>query len=172
MVLTNSNTFTGGTTVTAGTLQLGDGVTTDGYVGGNITDNAVLVFADPLPQTYSGMISGSGSLVKSAAGLLVLSGTDTYTGGTFVTAGKLMLASSRRPGGRDELDHRRRQKIDLRCCVRCGRAAEFGRRCPGARTGHSRAIGPSTRWLRELAYGEGGKGFEISDLRLVLSPEY
>ena len=99
VVLANSNTYTGGTTVSAGTLQLGSG-TANGYLAGNITDNAALVFANPLPQTYSGMISGSGSLTKSAAGLLVLSGTDTYTGGTIVTAGKLMLTSSPpwRPG--------------------------------------------------------------------------
>ncbi len=90
VVLTNSNTYTGGTTVSAGTLQLG-AAARDGYVGGNITDNAAPIFANPLPQTYSGLIGGSGSLTKIAAGLLLLSDTNSYTGGTYVEAGTLAV---------------------------------------------------------------------------------
>ena len=36
-----------------------------------------------------GAVSGSGSLVKDGAGVLVLTGTNTYTGGTSVIAGTL-----------------------------------------------------------------------------------
>ncbi|MGA2258261.1 MAG: SUMF1/EgtB/PvdO family nonheme iron enzyme [Thermoguttaceae bacterium] len=95
VVLANSNTYTGGTTVSAGTLQLGDAAS-DGFVAGNITDNAALVFANLMPQTYSGSISGSGSLTKIAAGLLILSDTNSYTGGTYVEAGTLEVT---RPAG-------------------------------------------------------------------------
>ena len=61
LVLTGANTYTGGTTVTGGPLQLGDGTTSNGSVAGNITVNSTLIFANPNAQSYSGVISGSGS---------------------------------------------------------------------------------------------------------------
>jgi autotransporter-associated beta strand protein len=42
LILTGTNTYTGGTTISAGTLQLGDG-TLDGSILGAITNNATLV---------------------------------------------------------------------------------------------------------------------------------
>jgi autotransporter-associated beta strand protein len=48
----------------------------------------------PAMLTVSGQISGSGSLVKDGSGALVLSGTNTYLGGTVVDAGVLRLTSS------------------------------------------------------------------------------
>ncbi|MHA3772517.1 beta strand repeat-containing protein [Verrucomicrobiota bacterium sgz303538] len=45
-------------------------------------------------STYAGKISGVGSLVKSADGILTLSGTSDYMGGTTVTGGTLQLNSS------------------------------------------------------------------------------
>ena len=42
LTLTGDNTYTGGTTISAGTLQIGNGGTT-GSVAGNIVDNAALV---------------------------------------------------------------------------------------------------------------------------------
>jgi autotransporter-associated beta strand protein len=91
LTLTGSNTYSGGTTVSAGTLQLGDGAANNGYVQGNILDNAAVAFANPAAQTYSNVISGAGSLTKSAAGTLTLSGSNTYSGGTTVSAGTLQL---------------------------------------------------------------------------------
>ena len=41
----------------------------------------------------SGMISGSGSLTKIGIGTLTLSGSNTYTGGTFVNAGTLQAGA-------------------------------------------------------------------------------
>jgi fibronectin-binding autotransporter adhesin len=38
-------------------------------------------------------ISGSGALTKTGTGVLVLSGTDTYSGGTIVLSGKLKITS-------------------------------------------------------------------------------
>ena len=49
LTLTASNTYTGNTTVSAGTLQLGDGVAKNGSVAGNIVLNSSTgVFANPL----------------------------------------------------------------------------------------------------------------------------
>jgi autotransporter-associated beta strand protein len=91
LTLTGSNTYSGGTTVSAGTLQLGDGTANNGYVQGNILDNAAVAFANPTAQTYSNVISGNGSLTKSGSGTLALTGSNTYTGGTTINGGVLQL---------------------------------------------------------------------------------
>ena len=43
LIFTGTNTYTGGTTISTGTLQIGNGGTT-GSVAGNIVDNSALVF--------------------------------------------------------------------------------------------------------------------------------
>ena len=91
LLLTASNTYSGGTTINGGTLQLGDGATLNGYIQGNITNNALLVVADPFDQTIGGVISGSGGLTKLAAGTLTLSAFNTYLGSTIISNGTLRL---------------------------------------------------------------------------------
>jgi autotransporter-associated beta strand protein len=74
MTLLNANTYTGGTTISAGTLQLGDGATANGSVAGNITVTSPgnLVFANPNPQTYSRAITGTGLVTVQGPALLTL----------------------------------------------------------------------------------------------------
>ena len=43
LILTGANTYTGGTTISAGTLQIGNGGTT-GSIVGNVVDNGALAF--------------------------------------------------------------------------------------------------------------------------------
>ncbi len=93
LVLGNSETYTGTTTISAGTLHLGDGSASDGSLAGDILDNAALVVADPGAVTLPGAISGSGSLSKQGGGLLTLTGMNTYSGGTQIAAGSVALAS-------------------------------------------------------------------------------
>ena len=71
--LTGDNTYAGRTTISAGTLQLGNGGTT-GSVAGNIVDNAALVFNRSDVLTYGGVISGTGTLTKIGTGTLILTG--------------------------------------------------------------------------------------------------
>ena len=97
LTLTGSSAYSGGTVVSAGTLQLGTGASgQDGSIGtsSGIANNAALVYNLYGNQTYSGVISGSGSLTKTGGGLLLLAQSNGYSGGTTVTSGVLQLASS------------------------------------------------------------------------------
>ncbi len=95
LVLTGDNTYQGTTTVTAGTLQIGDG-TTDGSISSSsgITNNATLVYNLIGSQSYNNAIGGTGSLTKSGTGTLTLGGSNTYTGLTTVSGGALRLGSA------------------------------------------------------------------------------
>jgi autotransporter-associated beta strand protein len=93
LTLATDNAYTGGTTIAAGTLQLGDGTAQSGSVAGNILDDATLVFANPGAQTFAGVISGSGGVTKQSAGTLVLSGQNTYAGLTDIGGGTLQLGA-------------------------------------------------------------------------------
>ncbi len=94
LILTNTSTFTGGTTISSGTIQLGKGTSAnDGAVTGNIVNNAALVFNYFGNVEYDGTISGSGAVAKVGLATLALGGTNTFTGGTTVNSGTLQLAS-------------------------------------------------------------------------------
>ncbi|MDX8430510.1 MAG: autotransporter-associated beta strand repeat-containing protein [Candidatus Algichlamydia australiensis] len=84
LTITGANTYTGGTTVTAGTLE---GNTTS--LQGNIVNNAALIFDQTVDGVYADIVSGTGSLEKIGGAKLTLTGVNTYTGGTTVTAGTL-----------------------------------------------------------------------------------
>jgi autotransporter-associated beta strand protein len=86
--LTADNNYRGGTTISAGTLRLGDGGSTGGIVG-DIVNNAALVVDRANAFTLDGIISGSGSLAQAGAGTTTLAAASTYTGATQVAAGTL-----------------------------------------------------------------------------------
>jgi autotransporter-associated beta strand protein len=88
LIVTNANTYGGGTTVSAGTLELGNG----GSVIGSITNNAVLSINRNDTNTLANAISGSGSLSKAGAGTVILTNANTYGGTTAVSAGRLAVA--------------------------------------------------------------------------------
>jgi fibronectin-binding autotransporter adhesin len=93
LTLIGASTYTGGTTITGGTLQIGNGGTA-GSIAGNITNNAALAFNRSDAVTFASVISGNGTLAKLGAGTLSLAGTNTYTGGTAVSAGTLDVTGS------------------------------------------------------------------------------
>ena len=93
LVLNASNTYTGTTTIIAGTLQIGSGGTA-GSIVANIVDNGALVFDRSNNLTFAGVISGSGSLTQAGSGILALGAANTYTGITLVSGGTLLLANS------------------------------------------------------------------------------
>jgi autotransporter-associated beta strand protein len=97
VILATNNTYTGGTTISAGTLQIGNGGTV-GSITGNVTDNGVLAFSRSDSVTFSGIVSGTGSLTKLSAGTLTLTGANTYSGGTTISAGTLQIGSGSTTG--------------------------------------------------------------------------
>jgi len=92
LTLTNANTYTGGTVISAGTLQVGNGGTT-GSIVGNVTNNGLLAFNRSDAITFGGNISGSGSVQKNGTGTLVLTGTNTYAGTTTINTGTLQIGN-------------------------------------------------------------------------------
>lgn len=87
-----ANNYTGTTTISGGTLQLGNGTTNGSVASNSIVNNAALVFANASNQTYAGVISGTGTVtVANASGVQeVLTGTNTYTGTTTINAGAVL----------------------------------------------------------------------------------
>lgn len=94
LYLKGANTYTGTTTVLAGTLTVGDG-TTNGEISSSsaIDNNGTLVFNRSDNVMQANVISGSGSMVQTGAGTLTITGNNTYTGATTVIKGILALNS-------------------------------------------------------------------------------
>lgn len=90
LVLGGDNTYAGGTTISGGTLQVGNGGA-GGSILGDVTDNGTLAFNRSDNAGYAGTVSGTGNLVKDGAGALTLIGQNTYSGSTMVKGGTLIL---------------------------------------------------------------------------------
>nr|WP_319636876.1 autotransporter domain-containing protein [Brucella sp. MAB-22] len=52
-----------------------------------------LTFGNATSQTFAGTINGTGGIVKQGSGTQILTGTNIYTGGTTINAGKLALGA-------------------------------------------------------------------------------
>ncbi|MBU6308327.1 MAG: DNRLRE domain-containing protein [Planctomycetes bacterium] len=93
-VLATDNDFTGGTTVSAGTLQLGDGGATGSLAGRiAVASGATLAFNRTGSVTMTGAVTGSGAIVKAGAGRVALSAPIAFAGPVSVAAGTLVLGS-------------------------------------------------------------------------------
>ena len=126
LTLSGLNTYTGGTTNSAGTLSVAISAalglesnpltisagavlkatdsfntsrsTTLGGAGDGVGGTFEVDAGKTLDYTSSSVIGGTGSLIKTGAGTLSLGGVDTYTGGTYIKAGTLVSTSGRAPG--------------------------------------------------------------------------
>ncbi|MCX6182410.1 MAG: autotransporter-associated beta strand repeat-containing protein [Bacteroidetes bacterium] len=89
-----TNTYDGATTISAGTLQVGNGSTTGSIASTSIVNNATLTYNRSDDITISAVISGTGGVTQYSTATLTLSGANTYTGTTFVYAGKIKLGAT------------------------------------------------------------------------------
>ena len=96
LVLTNDNTFTGQTTLTAGTLQLG---LTNGSSTGSVTGNVSIAALSTLNLNRTGKLSTSSIFSGSGAlnlkyGQLELLGNNTFTGTATISSGATLTIGS------------------------------------------------------------------------------
>ncbi len=96
LTLLGLNSYTGSTTITAGTLTIaGTGSLNSGAYAGAISNSGELVFNTSPNQILSGLISGiGGNLTQSGSGTLTLTNANnTYTGVTTITNGVLSVGT-------------------------------------------------------------------------------
>lgn len=94
LILTGTTDGTAAPTISSGsTVQFGDGTTNSGSILANIVINGSMIIANPTAQLYSGILSGTGTLTKQLAGTLNLTGNSTFSGGTIVQAGILLIST-------------------------------------------------------------------------------
>lgn len=97
VILTGDNSaYASSTTISAGTLQVGNGGATGTLGSGAVTNNAALVFKRDASanSTVGNAISGTGSLTQDGANAVILTNTSTYTGATNVNSGSLVVNGS------------------------------------------------------------------------------
>lgn len=88
-----TNTFAGGITINAGTVQFGNGGTVGNLPANNqpITDNGNLILNFSNNTTVQNAISGTGNFRLNGAGVVSLTASNGYSGATVVNAGSLMV---------------------------------------------------------------------------------
>ena len=125
LALSGANTYTGNTSVLAGTLDLANSlalqdttlttggitfdsaVSSDAFTFGGLSGSGSIALTDTATNnvalsvgntngstTYSGSLSGGGSLTTIGTGIFTLSGPNSYTGTTLVSRGTLALSST------------------------------------------------------------------------------
>ncbi|WP_079959619.1 autotransporter-associated beta strand repeat-containing protein [Salmonella enterica] len=99
LILNAENTYTGGTTISGGTLVA---TNVDALGSGDVTDDATLELNTG--GTFDNAISGSGQVVKSGDGALTLSGANSYSGGTLISDGTLVASNVEALGTGDVTD--------------------------------------------------------------------
>ena len=91
VILANNNSYTGGTTINSGTLQVGNGgVTGSLHANGSIVNNSLLIFNTSGTFIYGagdyGSISGTGNVIVRGGGIIKAIGNNSYTGWTQIDA--------------------------------------------------------------------------------------
>ncbi|EIP4801258.1 fibronectin-binding autotransporter adhesin ShdA [Salmonella enterica] len=95
LTLNGDNDYSGGTTITGGTLIA---ASVNALGSGDIDNSGVLQVGE---GELKNTLFGSGSLVKTGTGELTLSGDNTYSGGTTISGGTLIAANVNALGSGD-----------------------------------------------------------------------
>jgi autotransporter-associated beta strand protein len=94
LILTANSTYTGTTTISGGTLQVGNGGTSGALGSGNVLNNATLALNRSDNTIFSNAISGSGVVVKKGFGDVTFTGANTSSGGLMVSQGLTWAGSA------------------------------------------------------------------------------
>ncbi|EDJ2190714.1 AIDA autotransporter, partial [Salmonella enterica subsp. enterica serovar Mbandaka] len=100
LTLSGSNSYTGGTTISGGTLVAS---TVEALGTGDVTNNATLELNTG--GDFINNIGGTGRVEKSGDDTLTLSGSNTYTGGTLINGGTLVASNVEALGTGDVTDN-------------------------------------------------------------------
>ena len=79
LTLTGANTYSGGTTISAGTLQIGNNGTAGTLGSGSVVNNGTLSFHRTDTTTFSGTMTGAGTLAVARGGTLTLASGASVT---------------------------------------------------------------------------------------------
>ena len=95
LALGGNNTFTGLTTITNGTLSLGNGGANGTLAAASgVVNNSNLTFDRTAALTFPNIISGTGTVTKINTNALTITGANTYDGTTFINRGILVATDN------------------------------------------------------------------------------
>ena len=90
LTLLSTNDYAGTTTISGGTLQVGNGTTADGGIGtGEIDNYGTLILDSASSQAVLGVITGNGPIIKRGPGVTVLAGANVFGAGVTNQEGTL-----------------------------------------------------------------------------------
>jgi len=96
LTFSTNQTYGGATVVTGGRLRFQGSLASSGISIGSSGANVTFARSGSGNTTYSGVISGAGSVTQNASSsssVLILTGNNTYAGGTSVTGGHLYVGN-------------------------------------------------------------------------------
>ena len=158
LLLRGNNTYTGSTTISAGTLTLsGSGNLGAGSYAGAIANSGTFKFDTSANLISTGVISGSGSVLVTGTGTYEPKATNTYTGGTVIDGGIIAAFTDRNWGaypGSVDSDN---------IILKNGGKAIFGSKNSSNTAGHTywaanRGINLPTSGQQFIEMGSGGSG--------------
>ncbi|SUC82771.1 Extracellular serine protease precursor [Pannonibacter phragmitetus] len=91
LYLLGTGSYSGGTTISAGTLVVGNGSTSGTLGAGDIVNNGALVFNRSDVVTLASDVTGTGTLEQAGSGTLVVTGKVDVTGATTISSGTLQI---------------------------------------------------------------------------------
>ena len=158
LLLRGNNTYTGSTTISAGTLTLsGSGNLGAGSYAGAIANSGTFKFDTSANLISTGVISGSGNVLVTGTGTYEPKATNTYTGGTVIDGGIIAAFTDRNWGalpGSVDPDN---------IILKNGGKAIFGSKNSSNTAGHTywaanRGINLPTSGQQFIEMGSGGSG--------------
>ncbi|CDX29442.1 Outer membrane autotransporter barrel domain (modular protein) [Mesorhizobium sp. ORS 3359] len=91
LLLTGNHNYSGGVTITTGTLEIGNGVTAGTLTTPTVANSGVLAFNMSSDYTFGATVSGTGRVNKLGAGTTTLTGNNSYAGPTSIIGGALLI---------------------------------------------------------------------------------